>query len=74
MGDDMAYDIHIGDEVTWNWGNGTGTGTVKERFTEKVTRTISGSEITRNASEDEPAYLIEQDDGDRVLKSASELS
>ena len=69
----MAYDIHIGDTVRWNWGNGTGSGTVKERFTEKVTRTISGSEITRNASEDEPAYLIEQDDGDEVLESVSEL-
>jgi hypothetical protein len=70
----MAYDIHIGDEVTWKWGNGTGTGTVEERFTEKITRTIAGSEITRNASEDEPAYLIAQDDGAQVLKSASELS
>lgn len=70
----MAHDIHIGDTVNWNWGNGTGSGTVTERFTEKVTRTIDGSEITRHASEDEPAYLIEQDDGDRVLKSASELS
>ena len=70
----MAYDIQIGDEVTWKWGNGTGAGNVKERFTERVTRTIAGSEITRNASEEEPAYLIEQDDGDRVLKSASELS
>lgn len=69
----MAYDIHIGDQVSWNWGNGTGTGRVVERFTDKVTRTLDGSEITRNASEDEPAYLIEQDDGDRVLKSASEL-
>jgi hypothetical protein len=70
----MAYDIDIGDTVRWNWGSGTATGTVKERFTAKVTRTIGGSEITRNASDDEPAYLIEQDDGDRVLKSASELS
>jgi hypothetical protein len=70
----MAYDIHIGDEVTWKWGNGTGTGTVKERFTEKITRTIAGSEITRNASEEEPAYLIAQRDGAQVLKSASELS
>ena len=69
----MAYDIHIGDQVEWNWGSGTGTGTVKERFTEKVSRTIDGSEITRDASEDEPAYLVEQEDGDRVLKSASEL-
>jgi len=69
----MAYDIHIGDEVQWDWGSGKGSGKVTERFTEKVTRTIDGSEITRNASEDEPAYLIEQEDGDRVLKSATEL-
>ncbi len=70
----MAYDIHIGDAVEWNWGSGTGRGTVKERFTDQVTKTIAGSEITRNASEPEPAYLIEQDDGDQVLKSASELT
>ncbi len=70
----MSYDIHIGDQVEWNWGSGTGTGKVVERFTEKVKRTIDGSEITRDASEDDPAYLIEQDDGDRVLKSSSELS
>ena len=70
----MADDIHIGDRVEWNWGDGTGSGTVTERFTDKVTRTIKGNEVTRDASEDEPAYLIEQDDGDRVLKSASELT
>ncbi len=70
----MSYDIHIGDKVEWNWGSGTGTGKVTERFTSKVTRTLKGSEVTRDASEDEPAYLIEQDDGDEVLKSASELS
>lgn len=69
----MAWDIHIGDTVEWNWGNGTGTGTVTERFTEHVTRTIDGTEVTRDASDDNPAYLVEQDDGDRVLKSGSEL-
>lgn len=62
-----------GDSVEWDWGNGTGEGKVVERFTEKVTRTIKGTEVTRKASEDEPAYLIEQDDGDRVLKSQSEI-
>ena len=67
-------DIDVGDEVEWNWGNGTGTGKVTERFTEKVTRTIDGNEVTRNASDDDPAFMIEQDDGDRVLKSGSELS
>lgn len=69
----MSYDIHIGDTVEWDWGDGTGTGEAKERFTSKVTRSIGGTDVTRNASEDEPAYLIEQEDGSEVLKSASEL-
>lgn len=30
--------------------------------------------MTRNADADNPAYLIEQDDGSQVLKSESELS
>jgi hypothetical protein len=47
---------------------------VADVFTERVTRKIKGKAITRNASRDEPAYLIKQDDGDRVLKSASELT
>lgn len=63
-----------GDEVEWNWGNGSAQGTVLETFTSRVTRTIDGNEITRNADSDNPAYLIEQDDGQRVLKSESELS
>lgn len=67
----MAYGK--GDRVRWNWGNGTGEGAVEEVFTEKVTREIKGSEVTRNADAENPAYLIMQDDGDRVLKSGSEL-
>ncbi|MEF2551456.1 DUF2945 domain-containing protein [Aurantimonas sp. A2-1-M11] len=62
-----------GEWVEWNWGAGTGTGKVSDTFTSKVTRTIEGSEITRNADEDNPAYLIEQEDGARVLKLQSEL-
>lgn len=63
-----------GSKISWKWGSGTGTGTVAEVHTDCVTRTIKGKEITRKASADAPAYLIEQDDGDRVLKSDSELS
>lgn len=70
----MTHEIHIGDRVEWNWGEHTASGTVTERFTSKVTRTIKGTEVTRDASDDEPAYLIEQDDGDEVLKSAGELT
>lgn len=62
-----------GDTVAWDWGNGTGTGTIKQIYTDTVTKTIKGTDVTRNASADNPAYLIEQDDGDRVLKSSSEI-
>lgn len=70
----MAKGFEEGSRVEWDWGNGTGAGKVTERFTEKVTRTIKGSQITRDASSDEPAYMIEQEDGDRVLKSHSEVT
>ena len=66
-------DYSEGTKVEWSWGNGTGTGKVKKKYTQKITKTIDGSEVTRNASDDEPAYLIEQEDGDEVLKSGSEL-
>ena len=62
-----------GSKVSWKWGAHTAEGKIVERFTEKVTRTIKGSEVTREASRKEPAYLIEQEDGDKVLKSKSEL-
>lgn len=63
-----------GSKVSWTWGAHSASGKIVERFTKKVTRTIKGTEITREASAKEPAYLIEQDDGDRVLKGRSELS
>ncbi|WP_137111166.1 DUF2945 domain-containing protein [Rhodobacter sp. SY28-1] len=62
-----------GEPVTWHWGSGMATGVVTEVFTAKVTRKIKGKSITRNATSDDPAYLVKQEDGDRVLKSGSEL-
>ena len=59
--------------VQWDWGNGKGKGQIEERFEREVTRTLQGSEITRDGSEDNPAYLIKQEDGDQVLKLGSEL-
>lgn len=69
----MADRYQQGQWVEWDWGNGTANGKVADSFTEEVTRTIDGTEITRNADDDNPAYLIEQDDGQEVLKSHSEL-
>lgn len=62
-----------GDKVEWDWGNGTGTGKVEKTYTHRVTRTLKGSEVTRNGSDDDPALYIEQDDGDGVLKLSSEV-
>jgi hypothetical protein len=65
--------IREGTQVKWRWGPGTAEGKVAERHTSTVTRTIDGSEITRNGTDDNPALVIEQDDGSRVLKLQSEL-
>lgn len=69
----MTGSYKVGDSVKWKWGNGHGQGNITERFTDDVTRTIDGTKVIRNASDEEPAYLIEQADGDRVLKSHSEI-
>ena len=66
--------LRRGSKVSWSWGAHTAHGKIVERFTAKVSRTIKGTEVTREASRKEPAYLIEQDDGDKVLKSRSELT
>jgi hypothetical protein len=66
--------IRTGTAVSWSWGSGTATGKVVEIHHDEVTRTLSGSEITRNGSDDDPALLIEQDDGTQVLKLHSEVS
>lgn len=70
----MAQKFQVDQYVEWNYGSGTAKGQIKESFKEKVTKTIKGNDVTRNATEDEPAYLVEQEDGDQVLKSESELS
>jgi hypothetical protein len=70
---EMKMAFRKGSKVKWNWGAHTASGKIIERFTKRVSRTIKGTEVTREASQKEPAYLIEQEDGDKVLKSRSEL-
>jgi len=62
-----------GTNVTWKWGKSEATGKVVEVHPEKITRKLKGSEITRDGTKDNPALLIEQEDGDQVLKLASEV-
>jgi len=69
----MANKFHKGQKVKWEWGNGEGEGKIEERFERRVQRTFKGSKIVRNGTQDNPAYVIEQADGDKVLKRGSEL-
>ena len=70
----MTNGYRKGASVRWNWGNGTANGKIEERFERRVQRTLKGSKIVKNGTADNPAYLIEQEDGAKVLKRGSELS
>jgi hypothetical protein len=63
-----------GDSIKWKWRAHEAEGKVRQKFTRRVKRTIKGQAVIRNASADEPAYLVVQEDGGRALKSESELS
>ena len=65
--------IRQGTDVKWKWGDGYATGEVQETYTKSVTKTIEGSEITRNGSDDDKALYIQQKDGTGVLKLESEV-
>tara|TARA_Y100000296_G_scaffold54402_1_gene62375 strand:+ start:137 stop:361 length:225 start_codon:yes stop_codon:yes gene_type:complete len=70
----MMKHYAVNTEVEWEWGNGSATGNIREKFTSDVERTIKGSSVKREASDSDPAYLIEQDDGSKALKSHSEIN
>ncbi|MGN3973714.1 DUF2945 domain-containing protein [Tsuneonella sp. SYSU-LHT278] len=65
--------FRTGQTVSWQWGTGTAKGKIAERFERRVQRTIEGSKIVRNGNADNPAYLVQQEDGAKVLKLGSEL-
>ncbi|WP_343487311.1 DUF2945 domain-containing protein [Allomuricauda sp. d1] len=65
--------IKEGSTVQWKWGDGTAQGKVIETYTEKVTKTIKGNEVTRDGEPGNKALFIEQEDGTKILKSENEV-
>jgi hypothetical protein len=65
--------IRQGSTVSWKWGSSTASGKVSEIHRDTVSRRTKGEQVTRHGSDDNPAYVIEQDDGTVVLKLRSEL-
>ncbi|MGI4873662.1 MAG: DUF2945 domain-containing protein [Janthinobacterium lividum] len=62
-----------GTQVTWKYGTGTATGKIESVHKEPITRKLKGSDIHRNGSADDPALVIVQENGDKVLKLQSEV-
>ncbi|MBN9457932.1 MAG: DUF2945 domain-containing protein [Bosea sp.] len=69
----MSEPFEPGIEVTWRWGAHRAYGRVEQVFTRPVSRTIKGARVRRNASDENPAYLVTQPKGGYALKSHSEL-
>jgi len=70
----MSNSYRPGQAVHWHWRDGTARGRIAQRFERRVQRTIKDATVVRNGSPRDPAYLIEQDGDDLVLKLGSELS
>ena len=68
----MSKSYSEGDKVKWKWGDNWAHGKITKVYTAKTTRKIDGNDVTREASDDDPAYMIETDDS-RALKSHSEV-
>lgn len=69
----MSNSFRKGAAVSWQWSGSRAHGKVADRFERRVQRTIQGSKIVRKGSKDDPAYLVEQEDGGKALKLGSEL-
>lgn len=62
-----------GDKVHWNRGKSQAEGTIKDKSEKTIIKKIKGTEVKRKAGKEEPAYIIEQQNGTEVVKSESEL-
>lgn len=65
--------IREGSKVKWKWGDGYAEGKVLKTYTSKITKSIQGTEVTRNGEEGNKALLIKSSNGSDVLKLESEV-
>ncbi len=70
----MTTALKPGTDVSWRWGAHVARGRIEQVFTAPVSRTIKGTEVRRNATPGNPAYLVTQARGGYALKSHSEVA
>jgi hypothetical protein len=73
LGSHLSPPMRKGTKVSWKYGTGTATGKIESVHKESITRKLKGHDITRNGSADDPALVIVQDNGDKVIKLQSEV-
>lgn len=69
----MSNSFRKGQTVHWTWADDIAHGKIEERFDRRVQRTLKGTRVVRNGTQENPAYLIVQEDGTKVLKLGREL-
>lgn len=69
----MSTPITKGNVVSWKMGITRHYGRVLDTFTDTVTRTIKGDQITLQGSPEDPILLIEDSMGAEILKAQSEV-
>ena len=66
--------IDTGDNVTWNWAKGTAQGKVVEWSSASLSFVSDGETFFMDGTAENPVYLLEKENGERVLKQLSELN
>ncbi len=64
-----------GTPVSWRWGAFTAHGVIESMHTERITITSKTTQVTRNGTPENPAYVIVQPDkSHKILKLHSEIT
>ncbi|CAO1630214.1 unnamed protein product [Parajaminaea phylloscopi] len=68
------HDLKEGDKVSWNWGNGNPSGTVKEVVDDTAeVKTKRGNTVKKDGDEENPAIVLDTGKSDAV-KRANEIN
>ena len=62
-----------GQWVVWSWGQGQAEGTIQEYYDHTIHKVIQGTRVTRHGTPENPAYLIQRDNGLHTLRLHTEL-
>lgn len=70
----LASRFKVGSRVSWSGPGLAGHGTVKKVYTRTARVKIDNQTVERLGTPDDPALLIQSDDGHQFLKLSSEVS